>query len=139
MAASTQPGRRWMICADPVNRPATDALWLDRRIGAPCALGHAVARQPGISRQSGAVPNRVFTLYSKETVMTKILSTLLLAAFAFSAQAASHAGGAPMKAASAASAASGAMMDKKMDKMDKKDMKKDEMKKDDMKKDGMKK
>ena len=43
--------------------------------------------------------------------MTKILSALILTAFAFGAQAASHAGGAPMKdkAASApAAAASGA-------------------------------
>ena len=41
--------------------------------------------------------------------MTKILTTLILAAFAFSAQAASHAGAAPMKAASAPThAASGA-------------------------------
>jgi hypothetical protein len=41
--------------------------------------------------------------------MTKLLSSLILVAFAFSAQAASHLGGAPMKAASAASgAASGA-------------------------------
>jgi hypothetical protein len=40
--------------------------------------------------------------------MTKLLSALLLTAFAFSAQAASHAGGAPMKADAPASAASGA-------------------------------
>jgi hypothetical protein len=46
--------------------------------------------------------------------MTKLMTSLILAAFAFSAQAASHAGGAPMKdgaakpAASAASAASAA-------------------------------
>ena len=40
--------------------------------------------------------------------MTKILSALILSAFAFSAQAASHAGGAPMKADAPASAASGA-------------------------------
>jgi hypothetical protein len=40
--------------------------------------------------------------------MTKILSALLLTAFAFSAQAASHAGGAPMKADAPASAASAA-------------------------------
>ena len=47
--------------------------------------------------------------------MTKFLSALILAAFAFSAQAASHAGAAPMKEASApAGAASGAKMaDKK--------------------------
>jgi hypothetical protein len=38
--------------------------------------------------------------------MTKILSALLLTAFAFSAQAASHAGGAPMKADAPAAAAS---------------------------------
>lgn len=97
----------------------------------------------GFTRQSGTVPIRVMQS-TKETDMSKILSTLLLAAFAFSAQAASHAGGAPMKADMAASAASGAKMDKKHDmkhdKMDKKhDMKKDEMKKDEMKKDEMKK
>jgi hypothetical protein len=40
--------------------------------------------------------------------MTKLLSALILTAFAFSAQAASHAGGAPMKADAPASAASGA-------------------------------
>ena len=48
--------------------------------------------------------------------MTKILSALILTAFAFSAQAASHAGGAPMKdkAASApAAAASAAKKDAK--------------------------
>ena len=48
--------------------------------------------------------------------MTKLLSALILTAFAFSAQAASHAGGAPMKdkAASApAAAASAAKKDAK--------------------------
>jgi hypothetical protein len=40
--------------------------------------------------------------------MTKLLSALILTAFAFSAQAASHAGGAPMKADAPAAAASGA-------------------------------
>lgn len=48
--------------------------------------------------------------------MTKILSALILTAFAFGAQAASHAGGAPMKdkAASApAAAASAAKKDHK--------------------------
>ena len=34
----------------------------------------------------------------RENSMTKLLSALILSAFAFSAQAASHAGGAPMKA-----------------------------------------
>ncbi len=38
--------------------------------------------------------------------MTKLLSALILTAFAFSAQAASHAGGAPMKADAAKAAAS---------------------------------
>jgi hypothetical protein len=38
--------------------------------------------------------------------MTKLLSALILTAFAFGAQAASHTGGAPMKADAAASAAS---------------------------------
>lgn len=63
--------------------------------------------------------------------MTKLLTTLFLAAFAFSAQAASHAGGAPMKdgAASAAKpAASGAK------KAEKKEMKKEEGKKEEAKK-----
>ena len=58
--------------------------------------------------------------------MTKILTALVLTAFAFGAQAASHAGGAPMKdkAASApAAAASGAKA------TDKKEMKKEEAKK----------
>jgi len=40
--------------------------------------------------------------------MTKLLSALILSAFAFSAQAASHAGGAPMKASEPMAAASGA-------------------------------
>lgn len=40
--------------------------------------------------------------------MIKLLSALLLTAFAFSAQAASHAGGAPMKADAAKPAASAA-------------------------------
>ncbi len=44
--------------------------------------------------------------------MTKFLSALILTAFAFSAQAASHAGGAPMKA-DAPAAASGAKKEKK--------------------------
>ena len=66
--------------------------------------------------------------------MNKILSALILTAFAFGAQAASHAGGAPMKdqAASApAAAASGAKHAAKH--TDKKAMKK-EMKKEEAKK-----
>lgn len=61
--------------------------------------------------------------------MTKLLTTLFLAAFAFSAQAASHAGGAPMKdgAASAAKPAKPAASAAK--KADKKEMKKEEAKK----------
>ena len=47
--------------------------------------------------------------------MTKILSALALLAFAFSAQAASHAGGAPMKADAAKPAASAASGAKKAD------------------------
>ena len=65
--------------------------------------------------------------------MTKLVSSLILAMFAavaFNAQAASHAGGAPMKASEAAGKASGAM---KKDEM-KKDAKKDEMKKEEPKK-----
>jgi len=51
------------------------------------------------------------TPYFRETDMTKLLSALILTAFAFGAQAASHAGGAPMKdAAPAASAAKKAEM-----------------------------
>lgn len=50
--------------------------------------------------------------------MTKLISALILAAFAFSAQAASHAGGAPMKASAPAAAASGAKHDAKHDKKD---------------------
>lgn len=44
--------------------------------------------------------------------MTKLLSALILSAFAFSAQAASHAGGAPMKADAPMAAASGAKKEK---------------------------
>ena len=45
--------------------------------------------------------------------MTKLLSALTLLAFAFSAQAASHAGGAPMKGDAAKPAASAASAAKK--------------------------
>ena len=45
--------------------------------------------------------------------MTKLFSALILTAFAFSAQAASHAGGAPMKADAPMAAASGAKKEKK--------------------------
>ncbi|MES2717322.1 MAG: hypothetical protein V4795_16255 [Pseudomonadota bacterium] len=60
--------------------------------------------------------------------MTKLLSALILTAFAFGAQAASHAGGAPMKdkASAPAAAASAA---KKVDKAEKKEAKKEEPKK----------
>ncbi len=44
--------------------------------------------------------------------MSKLLASLILTAFAFSAQAASHAGGAPMKADKPAAAASAAKTDK---------------------------
>lgn len=64
--------------------------------------------------------------------MTKLLTAVILAAFAFGAHAASHTGGAPMKADAPASAASGAKAHKKAA------MKKDEMKGDMMKKDDMK-
>ncbi len=62
--------------------------------------------------------------------MTKLFSALILTAFAFGAQAASHAGGAPMKdnAASAPAAAASAAK-KDMKKEDKKEMKKEEAKK----------
>ena len=62
--------------------------------------------------------------------MTKLLSALTLLAFAFSAQAASHAGGAPMKgdaAKPAASAASG--VKKSTDAKEKAAAKKEEAKK----------
>lgn len=64
--------------------------------------------------------------------MSKLLTSLILAAFAFSAQAASHAGAAPMKdgASAPAAAASGAKKHKK--KAEKKaegEMKKEEAKK----------
>ncbi|OYU76423.1 MAG: hypothetical protein CFE45_31590, partial [Burkholderiales bacterium PBB5] len=58
--------------------------------------------------------------------MTKLLSALILTAFAFSAQAASHAGGAPMKASAPAAAASGAKHDAKHDKKDEKKAEKKE-------------
>jgi hypothetical protein len=63
--------------------------------------------------------------------MTKLLSALLLTAFAFSAQAASHAGGAPMKADAPAAAASGAKKAKahKAKKEKAAEMKKEEAKK----------
>jgi hypothetical protein len=66
--------------------------------------------------------------------MNKLITALALAAFALGAQAASHAGGAPMKAEAgkpAASAASAGMHDAKKDaKHDaKKDAKKEEAKK----------
>jgi len=61
--------------------------------------------------------------------MTKLISTLvavLFAAVAVNVQAASHTGGAPMKASEADGKASGAMKDHK--KEHKKEMKKDEKK-----------
>ncbi len=63
--------------------------------------------------------------------MTKLLTTLILAAFAFSAQAASHAGGAPMKdgAASAAKPAASGAKKAKAKKEAKAEMKKEEAKK----------
>ena len=64
--------------------------------------------------------------------MTKLLIAVLMAAFAFSAQAASHAGGAPMKdgAAAAAPAAPAKKAHKAMKtKKPKAAMKKEEMKK----------
>jgi hypothetical protein len=61
--------------------------------------------------------------------MTKILSALILTAFAFSAQAASHAGGAPMKDKAASAPAAAASAAKKADKAEKKAEKKEEAKK----------
>ena len=59
--------------------------------------------------------------------MTKLLTALILTAFAFGAQAASHAGAAPMKDGAAAPAASAAKKAEK--KAEKKEMKKEEAKK----------
>ncbi len=67
--------------------------------------------------------------------MTKLMTSLILAAFAFSAQAASHAGGAPMKDGAASApkaAASGAKKAEKKSEMKtetKPEMKKEEAKK----------
>ncbi len=61
--------------------------------------------------------------------MTKILSALILTAFAFGAQAASHAGGAPMKDKAASAPAAAASAAKKADKAEKKAEKKEEAKK----------
>ena len=47
--------------------------------------------------------------------MTKLVTALMLTAFAFGAQAASHAGGAPMKAEAAKPAASAAKAEPKKD------------------------
>ena len=60
--------------------------------------------------------------------MIKLISALLLTAFAFGAQAASNAGGAPMKAEAAKPAASAAKAEAKKE-MKKKEMKKEEAKK----------
>ena len=70
--------------------------------------------------------------------MTKLLSALILTAFAFSAQAASHAGGAPMKADAPMASASAPMKAKKHKKAKKAEMK-GEMKGDMMKKEEAKK
>ena len=70
--------------------------------------------------------------------MTKLLSALILTAFAFSAQAASHAGGAPMKADAPKASASAPMKHKKH-KTAKKAETKGEMKGDMMKKEEAKK
>jgi len=62
--------------------------------------------------------------------MNKLLSALILTAFAFSAQAASHAGGAPMKDKAASAPAAAASAAKKAEKKaEKKEMKKEEAKK----------
>jgi hypothetical protein len=58
--------------------------------------------------------------------MTKLFTALILTAFAFGAQAASHAGGAPMKDKAASAPAAAASAAKKADK---KEMKKEEAKK----------
>ena len=61
--------------------------------------------------------------------MTKLLSALILTAFAFSAQAGSHAGGAPMKDKAASAPAAAARAAKKDHKAEKKEVKKEEAKK----------
>jgi len=65
--------------------------------------------------------------------MTKLMTALFLTAFAFAAQAASHAGGAPMKADAAKPAASAAKKEEKKAEA-KKDEKKAEPKKEEAKK-----
>jgi hypothetical protein len=50
-----------------------------------------------MNRGTGAVKT-TFTHFPERHTMTKLLSSLILVAFAFSAQAASHMGGAPMAA-----------------------------------------
>jgi len=66
---------------------------------------------------------------SEIDTMTKILTALILTAFAFGAQAASHAGGAPMKDKAASAPAHAASGAKHADKAEKKEMKKEEAKK----------
>lgn len=61
--------------------------------------------------------------------MTKLFTALILTAFAFGAQAASHAGGAPMKDKAASAPAAAASAAKKADKAEKKAEKKEEAKK----------
>lgn len=75
-----------------------------------------------------------FHTIAKTHTMTKFITAIALAAFALGAQAASHAGGAPMKAEAAKPAASAASGVKHSGKHDakhdaKKDMKKEEAKK----------
>jgi hypothetical protein len=100
-------GRTGRPAANPVNRIATLPLTSGRR---------SSARQ--LETRSNTYLGRA-ARPPRERSMTKLLPTLIataFAAFAFSAQAASHAGGAPMKsdAASApAAAASGAKGDAK--------------------------
>lgn len=81
------------------------------------------------SRMPGGLPDHHHP--SMRIRMSKFLSALTVAAFAFvtfGAQAASHTGGAPMKASEPAAKASGAMK-KESKKMEKKAEKKEEMKK----------
>ena len=84
-----------------------------------CADGHTVAGGHGSLHSS-----------TETDPMNKILSALILTAFAFGAQAASHAGGAPMKDKAASAPAAAASGAKHADKKEmKKEMKKDESKK----------
>jgi len=79
---------------------------------------------PGYSRHRISRSN-----HTEIDTMTKLFTALILPAFAFGAQAASHAGGAPMKDKAASAPAAAASAAKKADKAEKKAEKKEEAKK----------